>query len=327
MAQGEQGKDPEGPRVIKINRRRFFGRSLPTVAAGAAAAGAISSGQSTAKSKRERKERTLDRYRLFIEQRAFKYPVAEIYPSLDGPEPRVIATSTDGWLGIWKLDEPGRPVFKGKRRDADDIQLARSERPFRRLPAGVAAGSESGRVVAWYERRGRRVEIEHQDGRKLSVRLPEERGHVVAIGLGGDGSSLGVAMELGGVLLFDVAEAVGTLIGELFDSDIGINHICEPEDPCSSWNALPCACDVVHADVRSQEGSVVSTYDRQTGRVSTTVLPCGSGIPVNAICVCNCVSVPIFKISATICTCNLVCTCDTVATSTGGYTYTYWYPN
>jgi hypothetical protein len=156
--------------------------------------------------------------------------------------------------------------------------------------------------------------------------MPHERGHVVTLGLGADGSALAVALELGGILLFDLRGEAEELLGEYFDADIGINHVCAPDDPCADWNALPCACDVVHADVREQSGTVVSLYDRLTGQVTTSVLPCGSAIPSGAVCLCNCVAVPIYQISATICTCNLVCTCDTVSTSTG-YTYTYWYPN
>ena len=51
-------------------------------------------------------------------------------------------------------------------------------------------------------------------------------------------------------------------------------------------------------------------------------LPCGSPIPPNAVCTCNCVSVP--ALEPTFCSCDTVCTCDRVCTCDGaGH---YWYP-
>ncbi len=46
----------------------------------------------------------------------------------------------------------------------------------------------------------------------------------------------------------------------------------------------------------------------------TYTLPCGSSLPKDAVCTCNCVTVP------RVCSCDRVCTCD----RQGG---TYWYPN
>lgn len=54
----------------------------------------------------------------------------------------------------------------------------------------------------------------------------------------------------------------------------------------------------------------------------TFTLPCGSAIPDGAVCVCNCVTVPVQCDcdAHTFCDCDTVCTCDTVQSH-------YWYPN
>lgn len=55
----------------------------------------------------------------------------------------------------------------------------------------------------------------------------------------------------------------------------------------------------------------------QNGRTYT--LPCGSPIPRNAVCICNCVSEPSPCSCDSVCTCQGVCSCD-------GDSH-YWYPN
>jgi hypothetical protein len=90
---------------------------------------------------------------------------------------------------------------------------------------------------------------------------------------------------------------------------------------------------------------------RQMSRKTLTV-PCGTPIPKDAVCICNCVAADIryhgsemvctcdtVEVAAggavpagSTCTCDLVCTCNTVGGSrggggTGGGGGHYWYPN
>ena len=77
------------------------------------------------------------------------------------------------------------------------------------------------------------------------------------------------------------------------------------------------------------------------GRTVTFTLPCGSPIPSEAVCVCNCVPGAIGKSNRSfdsngICTCDLVCTCNSVCTclsvcscvgNATTYSTHYWYPS
>ncbi len=316
-------RDDDSPRILKVSRRGFLGRTAAAAAAGTLASRGVGAKQESTTTKREA---TLQRFRLYVEPRAFKYPVDELYPVLTGPDPRLVATSTDDWLGIWKLETPDRPQFKGKKRGTDAVQIVDPGRPFRRLPATVTTVSEDGNVAAWYEPEPQRTQVVWRDGRAVTVPLPDNRGKVAALGLGPDGAGLAVAMEVGGILLFDLRGEGAELLGEFQDTDIAVNHVLEVGEESSRWDFAPCVCDIVSAQSDSTEGATVSQYDRTTGQVTTMTLPCGSAIPAGAICMCNCVAAPIYDVVRTICTCDLVCTCDTVATGTT-YTYTYWYPN
>jgi hypothetical protein len=188
----------------------------------------------------------------------------------------------------------------------------------------VTAVSEDGNVAAWYEHK--MVQVLWRDRRQADVQIPGNRGLVKVLGLGPDGAGLAVAMEMGGILLFDLRDGKVELVGEFYDSDIGINHALQVDENTSRWEFAPCVCNIVSAQADSKEGATISQYDRLTGTVTTFTLPCGSPIPAGAVCICNCVAAPVYDVVRTICTCNLVCTCDTVTTGTT-YTYTYWYPN
>jgi hypothetical protein len=313
--------DDQAPKILKLSRRGFLGRT-----AAAAAGGTLAGRAANAKKTTTKRETTLERFRLFIEARAFKYPADELYPVLTGADPRLVATSTDDWLGIWALDTPDRPRFKGKKRGADTVTIVSSARPFRRLPDTVSAVSEDSNVQAWLEAEPMRVQVIWKDERALSVPLPDDRGQVQALGLGPDGAGLAVALEVGGILLFDLRGGSPELVSEFQDADIAVNHVLQVGEDAGRWDFAPCVCDIVSAQTETKEGATVSQYNRETGAVTTTTLPCGSPVPGGAICVCNCVAAPVYDAVRTICTCNLVCTCDTVSTGTT-YTYTYWYPN
>ncbi len=317
----EQPSD-EKPRILRVNRRGFLGRTVAAVAAGALVSSSADANRTTNK-----QETKLDRFHLFIEPRPFKYPVAEVYPVLTGDDPRLVATSNDDWLAMWEIEKPDEPRFKGKKRGRGTVQVVNRQRPFRRLPGEPNAVSENAAAVGWYERKPARIEVHWKTGRIASILLPDDRGKVETFGLGADASGLAVAMEVGGVLLFDLRPNDTPYVAEYYDSGIGVNHVLAVGEDTSRWAFTPCVCDIVSAQSDSQEGATVSRYDKLTGTVTTYTLPCGSEIPAGAVCVCNCVAAPIFDVVRTICTCNLVCTCDTVATGTTTYTYTYWYPN
>ena len=315
----------DSPKIIKLSRRGFLGRTAAAAAGGTLAArGARGTGNS--ESTTTKREATLERFRLFIEPRAFKHPVRELYPVLTGNDPRLVATSSNDWLGIWSLETPHQPRFKGKQRGNDTVQIVSSPLPFRRLPGTVTAVSEDGDVAAWYEPKPQRAQVIWRSGTALTIPLPDDRGQAVALGLGPDGAGLAVAMEVGGILLFDLRGAAAELVGEFQDAGIAVNHVAEVGEDTRRWSFAPCVCDIVSAQSDTKEGTTVSRYDRATGTVTTMTLPCGAAVPAGAVCVCNCVAAPIYDVVRTICTCDLVCTCDTVSTGTT-YTYTYWYPN
>lgn len=322
MTDDDRPKDEE-PRIVRVDRRRFLGRAAAAATAGVAARQAVGRRNS-----HEKQETTLDRFRLMVEARAFTHPVRELYPVLGGSDPRLVATSTDDWLGIWALDEGGDPRFKGRQRSPGDVKLCKATRGFRRAQGRLSAVSEDGKVVAWYEHRQRRVRVFWEDGRVDAVTVPEDRGIATVLGLGPKGEGLAVAMELGGMLVFDLRESVH-FVGEFADSKLAIHHLCQVGKPCDQWGFAPCLCDVVSAQSSGEySGAAVSQYDKETGLVTTSVMPCGTPLPAGAVCVCNCVAFPATTVVSTICTCNLVCTCNTVSTSTTyTYTYTYWYPN
>ena len=56
-------------------------------------------------------------------------------------------------------------------------------------------------------------------------------------------------------------------------------------------------------------------YTDEYGIIHTMTLPCGSALPAGAVCVCNCITVPL---PTSECTCVGYCTCDYIH---------YWYPN
>lgn len=324
MSDDSDDSRDDAPRILRVNRRRFLGRSLAAIAGGGLASAATARGEGTRDTTRQ--ETTLDRFRLFLEPRAFTDPVREAYPILDDPEPRLVATSEDAFMALWSTAEPSAPRFKGRQRHGEGVRFAASgARPFRRPAGEVTAASDDGRVVAGYVHSGREVSLDWDSGRRHQVVLPSDRGLVVALGLGPDGAGLAVAMEMGGILLYDLREGA-RFVGEFADPDLAHPHVCAPNDDCSEWSFAPCACDVVDAGAGDHDGATVSQYDRVTGTVTTQTLPCGSPLPAGAVCVCNCVAIPVGSATRTICTCDLVCTCDTVSTSTT-YTYTYWYPN
>jgi DNA-binding Lrp family transcriptional regulator len=302
----------EEPRILKVDRRWFLGRTF----AAAAVAGSLSASQVQAKRTEAKEEKTLDRFRFFVEPRAFTAQIKELYPVLEDPDPRLVATSDTYWLAIWDIDTHHQPRFKGRQRDQRNAPLVRRVRGFKKPRGKISAVSEDGAVVAAYEHLKRRVRIDWKEGRTASVSVPEDRGLAKVLGLGPDGSGLAVAMELGGVLVFDLREPEVEFLGEYVDPKLDIHRVCVLDEDCSQWNFAPCVCDVVSPDTTGgAEGAVVSQYDRVTGLVTTQTLPCGSPMPPGVICVCNCVSTPasVSSGSHTICTCNLVCTCDMVS--------------
>lgn len=72
------------------------------------------------------------------------------------------------------------------------------------------------------------------------------------------------------------------------------------------------------------------------GKWVTWTQPCGMPIPPGAVCICDCVSVPVCTCDGhcscdNVCTCDEVCTCDTVCSCVGHTVCTcdavhYWYP-
>lgn len=316
----DSSKKPQ-PRIVKVDRRRFLGRVAATAALGAAGGGAAGGAGD-----RAREQKTLDRFRLFVETRAFTHPVRDVYPALNNESPRLIAVSTDRWLGIWALDKAGEPRFKGRQRRRGDVRLARPATGHRRPEGEPSTVSEDGNVVAWLDGTTKEIRVAWANGRIETVSLPTDRGATVVLGLGADGAGLAVAMELGGILVFDLREEP-RIVAECADSEISVHHVCEPDERCDQWSFAPCLCDVVNALQDGEySGAAVSNYDRQTGTMTTSTLPCGAAVPAGAVCVCDCVAAPASTVNVTICTCDLVCTCDAVATTTT-YTYTYWYPN
>ena len=94
-----------------------------------------------------------------------------------------------------------------------------------------------------------------------------------------------------------------------------INHNNQPVDTLPVVEAPPTPTPMPGREgtTRAGETGIDYEYTDIYGNVYTFTLPCGSPIPPGAVCICNCVTVPVA------CTCHTICTCDSESH--------YWYPN
>lgn len=330
----EAEEESEIPQIFSISRRTFFRRT----AAGAIGGLALretppAEAKSQTSAKKDSTKSTASRVRQFIAQQPFLSPPREVFPVLDGDQSRLIAISEGGWLALWSFDQPNRPRHTGSGDCCPPPTLAKTAKGFRAPEGKPFSLAESGLAIAWYKGSGA-VAVEYKDHKGPLVTLPKERGTPLCLGLGINGEALAVGYDKGGILVFDLRGGAVKLVGEFHDGSLQEEFLCAEQEPCSRGQAMVCACDLVSAMSEARESTTISQYDSRTGSVTSSTAPCGTPLPPNAICLCNCVRSPARTIAYEYCSCDQVCSCDTVCTCntvsttyTYTYTYTYWYPN
>ncbi len=317
VEQRDSAEDP--PRIYRINRRGFLWQVAAACAGGVGLLDAVAraperpSERSTYSTNRKR----LGLFSLYLEHRPFRTSCVEVYPVLEDQDSRLLGLSQTGWLGIWALDEPHKPRFKGEGSCCPPAPLADRD------TAGevtAAAESEDGSARAESQPLQAELTVQRRDRSPMRVALDPRRGAIEALGLGRDGSGLAVAMSRGGILLFDLRGEQPKFLGEYYDDNIALDHIgtAQGEGP---WSFLPCACDTVQAQgdgdsvtVSQSESSAFSRYDSVTGKLSSWTQPCGTAVPAGAVCICNCVRAPALTVARDYCLCDRVCTCNLVST-------------
>mgnify|MGYP001806664601 CR=1 FL=1 len=330
----DQFDDPDESdeaRIFKVSRRTMLRRTAAGMLGGMALRESAEP-RADPTSERNAVRTEADQVRLFIRKRPFVAAVSEVYPVLAGADSRLIAQSEAGWLALWPLADQGRPRFAGAGDCCPAPPIVPAVKPFGQPEGSPATVAEDGQAMAWYQVASASAEVGYRTGRRVSLPLPRDRGKVLCLGLGESGAALAVGFERGGILMFDLRQAEPGFIGEFYDESLSEEHYCARDEVCQIANELPCSCNLVGATGAGRESALASHYDRVTGALITSTMPCGSALPAGATCVCNCVSMPAWHYSHQYCSCDQVCSCDTVCTcdtvsTTHTYTYTYLYPN